>query len=216
MSNFLKIKVCGIRDPANRLVLEELPIDLFGNIFYPPSPRCVGGMTEEVLLRLTATAKEKAAVFVNEEAGKVIKIAQKYEFTHVQLHGNESPAYCREIRDAGFQVIKTFHIVPGFSFETMEPYAGTVRFFLFDTGSGHWGGSGQKFDWNLVNSYRMEEPFFLSGGLRPGDEEVIAGITHPAFYGIDLNSGFEDAPGLKNRGLLDVFLRNFLKIKNIK
>lgn len=216
MNNFLKIKVCGIADPANRLSLEELPIDLFGFIFYPQSPRYVGGMDEEELLRLTATPKNKAAVFVNEESGKVIHIAQKYGFTHVQLHGLESPAYCREIAEAGFRVIKAFHMGPGLSFETMEPYAGNAHFFLFDTGSGHWGGSGHKFDWNLLTRYPLDIPFFLSGGLRPGDEEVIAGITHPAFYGIDLNSGFEDGPGLKNPEQLRSFIDMLLNIKDKK
>ncbi len=173
-------------------------------------------MDEEELLRLTATPKEKAAVFVNEESTKVIHIARKYGFTHVQLHGHESPAFCREICESGFRVIKAFHIGPGFSFETMEPYAGTAHFFLFDTGSGHWGGSGHKFDWNLLARYPLDVPFFLSGGLRPGDEEVIAGITHPAFYGIDLNSGFEDAPGHKNPEKLRSFLDMLLNIKDKK
>lgn len=214
MKKLLKIKVCGIKDPTNRQALEELPVDLFGFIFYPPSPRYVGGLDEEELFRLTATAKEKAAVFVNEESTKVIHIAQKYGLTHVQLHGHESPAYCREIEEAGFRVIKAFHIVPGFSFETLEVYAHTAHFFLFDTGSGHWGGSGQKFDWNLLAHYPLDVPFFLSGGLRPGDEEVIAGITHPAFCGIDLNSGFEDAPGVKNHEKLRSFIDKLLKTRN--
>jgi len=214
MSNKLTIKVCGIKEPANRQVLEDLPTGLFGFVFFPPSPRYVGGMEEEELRRLTATTKEKVAVFVNEEIHTVINIAQKYRFTHVQLHGHESPAYCREIRDAGYRVIKAFHISPGFSFETPEPYLGSVGFFLFDTGSSRWGGSGRKFDWDLLDTYLLDIPFFLSGGIRPGDEEAIACFTHPAFYGIDLNSGFEDAPGVKNHEKLRSFIDKLQETRN--
>ena len=204
-----------MKNPENREELEALPIALFGFIFYPPSPRNVSGMTEEELLLLTDTSKEKVAVFVNEQPEAVTGQAGKYGFTHVQLHGNETPESCGQIRKAGFKVIKVFHIHPGFSFEITRAYAGAADYFLFEKGSEGWGGSGKKWDWSLLNSYHLETPFFLSGGIGQNDAEAIAALHHPAFYGIDLNSGFEDSPGFKNREKLREFLDQ-LRIIRIK
>ena len=214
MNKPLKIKVCGMKNPDNREELESLTVDLFGFIFYPPSPRYVGGMAEETLFRLTHTGKEKVAVFVNEDTETVIHLARKYGFSHVQLHGHETPESCEQIRSAGFRVIKVFHIRQEFDFETTRPYSGVADCFLFERGSEGWGGSGRKFDWQILGLYRLEVPFFLSGGIAPGDEEAIAAISHPAFYGIDLNSGFEEEAGVKNWEKTGEFIGKLMKIRN--
>lgn len=216
MNKPLKIKVCGMKNPDNREALEALPVDLFGFIFYPPSPRYVGGMAEEALFRLTHTGKEKVAVFVNEDTETVIHLARKYGFTHVQLHGHETPECCEKIRSAGFRVIKVFHIRQEFDFETTRPYSGAADCFLFERSSEGWGGSGRKFDWQILDRYRLEVPFFLSGGIGQGDAETIAAISHPAFYGIDLNSRFEEEPGVKDREKTGEFIDKLMKIRNKK
>ncbi len=214
MNKPLKVKVCGMKNPDNRETLESLPVDLFGFIFYPPSPRYVGGMAEIELFRLTHTDKQKVAVFVNEEVEEVIRIARKYGFTHVQLHGHETPEKCQQIKNAGFKVIKVFHIHPGFDFETTRPYSGAADCFLFERSAEGWGGSGLKFDWQMLSLYRLEVPFFLSGGITPGDTAAIAAISHPAFYGVDLNSGFEENPGVKNRQNTGEFMNKLLIMRN--
>jgi len=193
--------------PDNRREIETLPVDLLGFIFYPPSPRNVGKMTSQELRELTDTRCSSVAVFVDAPVGEVRQIIDLYGFSHVQLHGGESPVYCRKIRTTGVKLIKAFQLHPLFSFKRLNEYAEVADFFLFDTKTAEYGGSGMKFDWNLLDLYELSVPFFLSGGVGPQDADIIPGLSHPAFQGIDLNSGFEDSPGLKNRRKLELFIK---------
>lgn len=208
MINNLKIKVCGMKFPGNCREVEKLPVDTTGFIFYPPSPRNVGNMEERELRELTNTSGNKAAVFVNSPFSEVNHILSRYHFDHVQLHGTESPGYCRQIRTTGVKVIKAFHLYPGFSFEELISFADSADYFLFDTKTVTYGGSGVKFDWKMLEMYDLDIPFFLSGGIGPEDAGIIREFSHPAFCGIDLNSGFEDSPGVKNPGKISFFLEN--------
>ena len=202
----LRIKVCGMKDLQNRQMLETLPIDLLGFIFYPPSPRYAGNQPADYLTKLTSTGKEKAGVFVDESAGNILKITRKYELTYVQLHGDEKPEQCTELRKAGLKVIKVFRVNSGFDFSTAGPYAGVADYFLFDTRAGQPGGTGKKFNWQILENYKFDVPFFLSGGIGPEDAGAVAKLQHPMLFGLDLNSGFEDEPGIKNFEKLKVFL----------
>jgi phosphoribosylanthranilate isomerase len=207
----LHIKVCGMKLPANRELLEELPIDYFGFIFHPGSPRFVGDYEEDTMIELLHTPKFRTGVFVDVTAAEIIRKAGKYNLTHIQLHGRETPEVCDEIGRNGFKVIKSFSVHPVFDFSECFPYVRKCDFFLFDTKGKLPGGTGEKFNWQILNDYHLEVPFFLSGGIAPGDETAIAAINHPMLYGIDLNSGFEHAPGLKNFDLL----KNFIGSLNI-
>ena len=202
----LLIKVCGMKNYNNRQQLEELPVDLFGFIFYPPSPRHAGNLARTDLQQLADTKKMKAGVFVDEENGKILDTCLLAGLTHVQLHGEEKPEQCRELTVKGYTVIKAFRVGDAFDFETTRPYEGSAAFFLFDTKSETAGGSGRKFNWDLLGKYYGNTPFFLSGGIGPDDAEMIRSFSHPRLAGLDLNSGFEDAPGLKNFGALNRFL----------
>jgi len=130
----------------------------------------------------------------------------KHQLNHIQLHGSESPEYCQKVKDAGFRVIKVFGIGDDFNFERTKPYTGIADYFLFDTKAVSYGGTGRKFNWALLEKYKGSTPFFLSGGIKPEDAEQINKINHPLLYGIDLNSGFEEKPGLKNTELLRQFI----------
>ncbi len=188
----------------NRQAVEKLPVDFLGFIFYPESKRFVGKNNDPGLFN---SAKNKVAVFVDENLFEMMGLAKNLEFEYIQLHGKENPKTCRIVKKQGFKVIKAFNLQEDFDFSTLEAYDRSVDFFLFDTKSNLPGGSGKKFNWEILNRYTGKKPFFLSGGIKPEDAEEIKNLTHPALYGVDLNSGFEDEPGIKNIDLLENFLR---------
>jgi phosphoribosylanthranilate isomerase len=139
----------------------------------------------------------KTAVFVNEDAEIIAKLTDTYNFDAIQLHGNEGPEFCNWFRDK-VTVIKAFGVDKDFDFERLNEFAGSVDYFLFDTKTDKHGGSGLTFDWSLLNKYKLDIPFFLSGGLSLENLEEVRLINHPQFYGVDLNSRFEIEPGLKD------------------
>lgn len=200
------IKVCGIKYPENQEALSASGIDLMGFIFYPGSKRYVGNLPEEEKTRLFAIPVPGVGVFVNEKIPEVLHLAEKYGFAFIQLHGNESPAYCREIKKAGFRVIKSFGISEAFDYATTAGYTKTADYFLFDTKAPSYGGTGRKFNWSLLERYTGEKPFILSGGIHPEDAEVLRNLRHLQLAGFDLNSRFEDKPGLKNISKVNQFI----------
>lgn len=202
----LHIKVCGMKFSGNREQLEPLPIDLFGFIFYPPSSRYIGEMESDETRKLMTTAKGKAGVFVNTEASQILQHAKRFGLTHIQLHGHEPPDECANLKISGLKVIKAFRVDRDFDFGITETYEGKSDFLLFDTRAEQPGGTGKKFDWKILEGYRGNTPFFLSGGIGPADAIAIREFRHPSLYGIDLNSGFEITPGMKSPELLREFL----------
>jgi phosphoribosylanthranilate isomerase len=195
--NDLKIKVCGMRDPENISgVVAALP-DYLGFIFYPKSKRFVGfGPSLEVLDIIPDTTK-KVGVFVDETPEKVLKIVQNWKLNVVQLHGHETPEYCQQIQGSGIPVFKAFSVDESFDFDTLDAYSGVCNYFLFDTKGQLLGGTGQKFNWQLLENYKGGVPFFLSGGIGPDDLEAVLSFSHLQLFGIDINSGFEISPALK-------------------
>lgn len=192
----MKIKVCGMRDAENIKAVAALNPDYMGFIFYKDSPRFADELPLDVLDELPVTIN-KTAVFVNEDAKTISKLIDKYNFDFVQLHGNESPAFCKALKDEAI-VIKAFGVDKSFDFKQLEKYKNKADLFLFDTKTSGHGGSGLTFDWSILDKYEMEIPFFLSGGLSPENIEEVKSIIHPQFYGVDLNSKFEISPGLKD------------------
>jgi len=189
--------------PANREEIEKLPVDFLGFIFYPKSKRYAGKDTDR---RLFDSAKNKVGVFVDESYDEILSLAQLNGFKFVQLHGKEDPSVCRILKKNGLKVIKAFNLNEDFRFRILKDYKSAVDYFLFDTKTRVPGGSGQKFNWDILGKYKESTPFFLSGGIKPDDASKIRQISHSCLYGIDLNSGFEDAPGLKNVDKLKKFL----------
>ncbi len=192
----MKIKVCGLKYPGNISDVITLKPDYVGFICYAPSPRYAPELNSEILDTLPETIY-KTAVFVNEDAETIIKLVDNYNFDAIQLHGNESPEFCRSFKDK-VTVIKAFGIGEGFDFERLNEFDDSVDYFLFDTKTDKHGGSGLTFDWSLLDNYKLNIPFFLSGGLSPANLTEVKMIKHPQFYGVDLNSKFELEPGLKD------------------
>jgi len=206
----MKIKVCGLRDAENIKAVSALGPDYMGFIFYNKSARFVGNIAAEILDAIPAHIN-KTAVFVDENAKTISALIDKYNFDFVQLHGNETPAFCKSLRDQAV-VIKAFGVNKNFDFSQLTKYKNKVDLFLFDTKTDLHGGSGKSFDWSILDKYDMEIPFLLSGGLGLDNLEEVKKMTHPQFYGVDLNSKFETSPGVKD---IEKLAQAFTLLNNI-
>lgn len=196
------VKVCGMRDAENIRQVEKLEIDWMGFIFYPRSARFVS----QFPAYLPAHVK-KVGVFVDAPLEEIRRTIENFHLDMAQLHGHESPEFCDELGKIGIKTMKAFPINPdGFPLQTVVPYEGICDYFLFDTQTPAYGGSGKKFNWEVLSEYRGGTPFLLSGGISPDDAEEILAFSHPDFAGIDLNSRFEDAPAQKNISALHTFI----------
>jgi phosphoribosylanthranilate isomerase len=192
----MKIKVCGLKYPDNVLAVSALQPDFVGFVFYGPSPRYAAQMSAETMQQIPPEII-KTAVFVNETSAQIARLVDEYQFDAVQLHGSEDVDFCNGLRNKAI-IIKAFGINDQFDFRRLDAYAGSVDYFLFDTKTVIHGGSGESFDWSLLNKYDLDIPFFLSGGISLDNLAEIQHIDHPMLFGVDLNSRFETAPGLKN------------------
>ncbi len=202
----LKIKICGMRETGNIRELAGLKPDYMGFIFYPASKRYAGRLSPSDLVNIPGEI-EKVAVFVDASREEIVSTCKAYSIRILQLHGDEPPAFCRLLREEGFQVIKAFRVGQGLDMEKMEAFAEVCDFILFDTSGEGFGGTGLKFDWNQLQDYTLELPFFLSGGIAPGDARRIKDMDIPQLYAVDLNSRFEIKPGLKDKEELEKFIR---------
>ena len=202
-----------MRDPENISGVAAALPDFLGFIFYPKSARFVGEEFSAQRLENITASIQKVGVFVNELPAKVIEICRKLNLQVAQLHGNESPEYCRQIKASGLTVFKAFSVDDSFDFEQLSGYTEVCDYFLFDT-KGHLpGGTGRKFDWELLKNYTGSVSFFLSGGIGPDDLEAIRNFEHPRWRGLDVNSGFELSPALKDVEKVQQFIR---EIRNIQ
>ena len=208
----MKIKVCGMKDPGNMQALDELPIDLMGLIFYEKSPRCVDERDADRINALSLTIP-KVGVFVNAPLEVIMDKIERFRLQLVQLHGKESPDCCRALRKKGIPIIKAFQIKTIEDWKTCLPYEDYCDYFLFDTPTPQYGGSGNKFDWKILSTYTVTTPFFLSGGIAPEDAESINHLNFNQLVAIDLNSRFETAPGIKDINSIRKFLSGLHKNK---
>ena len=196
MSKAIKLKVCGMRDPENILEVAKLEPDFMGFIFYAESPRYVG---DNFRMPDFHGVTRKVGVFVNEATKAIMKTVQKFGLDAVQLHGGESVEQCREIKREGIAVIKVFSVGDENDFELTETFGRAVDYFLFDTKGKYYGGNAATFDWTLLQRYHHEIPFFLSGGITPGlVENDVQKLNHHQLHAIDVNSGVEARPALKD------------------
>lgn len=199
------IKVCGLRDPANIRAVDRLAIDLAGFIFYPRSPRCVPD--DELHAEAVRNCRKPAVgVFVDASPEEMLRIAGRFGLGWLQLHGDESPETCKALRQQGYRIIKAIRVATAADLVTTGVYEGCVDYLLFDTRCDGYGGSGQRFDWTVLDAYTGSVPFLLSGGLDAECAEAVKGFAHPRFAGVDLNSGFETAPAVKDAGKLEKFI----------
>ena len=214
----MQVKVCGLTQPDNLTTIAGLGVDYLGFIFYKKSKRYAKSKELQEWLGTNPKQLEglaKVGVFVNAGVDTLLNTVHDYQLDYVQLHGEESAGYCQELqllwtvntmRKA--KIIKAFSVTEGFDFARTAPYEASCALFIFDTGgqSAH-GGTGVKWDWNKLAEYKGKTPFLLSGGIGPEDVVAVTDVEHPLLLGVDLNSKFESAPGVKDAEVISRFLR---------
>ncbi len=156
---------------------------------------------------------KRVGVFVDDMPQNIVTRAVNYELDIIQLHGSESVIMIDNLRSTlapsirkGIKFMKALSISTAEDILRYKEYEGHVDYFIFDTQTPLVGGSGNHFDWNMLDAYDGNTPFILSGGVGPDDAERVLSIRHPMFAGIDLNSQFETAPAVKNVDALKAFL----------
>lgn len=207
------IKVCGMREPENISQVAETEIDWMGFIFYARSPRFVGDISSDGMNagRAVHEPPVRVGVFVDATLEYMMEMGNKYALGYLQLHGNESPDTCYALQKRGYAVIKAFSIADEDDLKQTVDYEGRADYFLFDTKCSGYGGSGKQFDWSVLTAYTGQTPFLLSGGINPDSVEVIRNFHHPKLAGLDLNSGFEITPGIKDTEKLKTFIDKIKK-----
>lgn len=198
----MKIKICGLKYPENILDISNLKPDYLGFIFYDKSKRYVLADKDVAFSNFMFNNEfrlQKVGVFVNEDQKNVIRLATMFDIQILQLHGDESPAYCEELQLLGFEVIKAFGIDEQFDFSSLDEYENTCSYFLFDTKTSSYGGAGIHFDWNLLKQYHLNKPIFLSGGLELNDIPTIHDLLNDIpIHALDFNSKLEIDFGVKD------------------
>lgn len=200
----LKLKICGMKH--NTDVVAHLRPDYLGFIFYEKSPRNFEGIIPEL-----GSDIKKVGVFVDASMEFIIEKVTTYELDIIQLHGDEAPEFCSKLkelcrvqRSRDLQLWKVFSIKDHFNFNELTPYEKVVDTFLFDTKGKDKGGNGYTFNWEVLKDYPSNKPFVLSGGIGleelPKVKELLT--TKLPIYAIDVNSKFEQAPGVKDIRLL--------------
>lgn len=193
----LKLKICGMK--LNTAQVAALQPDYLGFIFWENSKRNFEGSLE-----VLPHSIKKVGVFVNATHADIKEKVITYDLTAVQLHGEESPLFCAELKAQlnSVSLIKVFRMQEAFDFELLLPYENLVDFYLFDTKGKLPGGNGYTFNWNVLNAYPSKKPYFLSGGIGLGEvhqlESFLKTPVSKYCHAIDVNSKFEIAPGLKN------------------
>jgi phosphoribosylanthranilate isomerase len=215
----MKIKICGMK--YNTQEVAALQPDYLGFIFYERSPRNFNGE-----IPMLPEGIKKVGVFVDAEIAFAKANIEKYNLDIIQLHGNESPEYIkailapsplkgkvapREAESEGVEIWKVFSIKDTFDFKRLTPYESLVDAFLFDTKGKAKGGNGYTFDWSVLRNYPSQTPFILSGGIGLEEIEKIKEILDSdlPILALDVNSKFEDQPGLKNVATLRKFQNHF-------
>ncbi len=198
-----------MRDRSNIDAIAALQPDYMGFIFYPKSPRYIGVDYSGENIHHLSNEIKKTGVFVNASEQEISKAASKYELDAVQLHGNESVELCLMVKQMGVEVIKAFQVDEDFDFFNVKPYTEVCDYYLFDTKTKAFGGSGHKFDWTILNQYDNNKPIFLSGGITVDDVKDIFKLEHLNIYAVDINSRFEKEPALKNVKLVADFVKQF-------
>lgn len=209
----LHLKVCGMGTAENILEVASLDPDYLGFIFFEGSSRNFSGRIPPLPEKIN-----KTGVFVKASATFILEKIRDFELQAVQLHGEESPDFCRNLKSQfpkGIEIklIKVFSVKETFDFENLKPYEGIADFFLFDTKGENKGGNGIVFNWEILQNYPSSTPFFLSGGIGLGEIDALKDFMeyfqntgkHNLLYGIDVNSKFETAPGKKSKFPLEKF-----------
>jgi len=192
----LKIKVCGMRDKNNILdLIDKVSPDYIGFIFYEKSPRHALKLDADFVKGLEGVLK--VGVFVNEGKAFVLNMVKEYGLDLVQLHGDESPAFCQQLKEKGIKITKAIPVKKHLYPSQLREYQNYVDYFLFDTKGDQRGGNGQAFDWSVLKTYDLKVPFFVAGGVSVSNLMDLKLLEGSSLHAIDVNSKFETKPGFK-------------------
>lgn len=191
----IKLKICGMRDSENIMDVVKLSPDYMGFIFYPPSPRYVG--TSFSIPADFPSEVKRTGVFVNEKPDLILAKIEQHQLDFVQLHGLESLKVCNWLKKHNVKIIKVFHVDDETDFEDTKPFREVADYFLFDTKGKLYGGNARSFEWTLLEKYDQQVPFFISGGLTTANVRAAQALAGMNIHALDLNSGVEIEPGLK-------------------
>lgn len=198
-----------MRDSENMKAIADLDVDFMGMIFYPRSKRYVSEVPSFRPLR-----QKLIAVFVDADIDEIAKTVETFHCDGIQLHGDETPEYIRSLKAVCNRlIIKAFQIVTADDLHKTEQYETLCDYFLFDTATPLYGGSGESFDWSVLAEYKGKTPFLLSGGIGAESVERIKQFSHPQCVGIDINSKFETSPAVKDVEKVRTFVEK-LRINN--
>ena len=211
----MKLKVCGITQIQQLTQLDDLGVDYTGLIFYNRSVRYVLNKLKSKDVKQLNLSVEKVGVFVNASEEFINAQVELYGLDLVQLHGDETPAFCKHISNT-VSVIKAFRITK-YNEQNIDwmvkPYEEVCDYYLFDTNrKGAYGGTGEKFDWNILNNNIINKPFFLSGGISLADVEKVKAFRHPFLYAVDINSMVEIEPGIKDMEQVKMFVQELKEV----
>jgi phosphoribosylanthranilate isomerase len=197
----MKLKVCGITQLEQLKQLDEIGVNYAGLIFYEQSARCIINKLKADDVKNFPFALKKIGVFVNAEEEYILTQVENFGLDIVQLHGDETPAFCSQVSNQ-VTVTKAFRITQTNEQNIdwmVKPYEEYCDYYLFDTNRKNaYGGTGEKFDWKVLNENKINKPFFLSGGIGVNDIEKVKAFEHPFFYCVDVNSKVEIAEGIKD------------------
>jgi phosphoribosylanthranilate isomerase len=207
----MRIKVCGMTLPEQVTALDEMGVDFAGFIFYPKSPRFIGNKISPEKMRQIKGHIAKVGVFVNMAYDELMKTVEDYRLDMVQLHGDESPHYCEKVANY-VTIVKAFRLTDNDPIDwIVRPYHEGSDMYMFDTLGAGYGGTGRKFDWNVLKKASIEKLFFLSGGIEPGDEERLKEfMKEPVakkLFSVDINSKFEIGAGVKDMEKVKMFVK---------
>lgn len=190
----MKIKICGLAQPENAQQIANLQPDFIGCIFTKVSKRYINPVDASQIIH-----PNKIGVFVNQTVQEILSICNTVELYAIQLHGEESPELCEEIKkkQPKIKIIKAFSIQNQTDFKTLQSYKDKVDYFLFDTKGKLPGGNGYTFNWELLNKITIPKPYFLSGGIDIQNLNDLKNLTQKPFA-LDVNSKLENAVGVKN------------------
>lgn len=208
----MKIKICGMKFGENISQVGALQPDFLGFIFYSKSKRFVGDDFSSSSIQNLPKSIKKVGVFVNESPESILEKVKQFDLDIVQLHGNESVADCRFLKEKNIKIIKAFSVDETFDFNILKAYEPVCNYLLFDTKTPTYGGSGKTFDWQLLDNYKLEKPFFLSGGLNSESIEKIKKLNYPMLVGLDFNSQLEDKYFKKNISIVTEVILETRKI----
>lgn len=200
----MKVKICGLTKKDDILDVVHLGADAIGVIFYEKSPRCVDLQEAEVLFHDVPAFVNRVGVFVNQSVEFVNEVSDKCQLDYVQLHGDESVDYCKKVNR---KIIKAFRVSDEKDIKKIVDYKNIVSAVLLDTKvKGSFGGTGQSFDWGLaISAKEYDIPVILSGGVNASNVQKAIQLVDP--YCIDISSGVESQPGVKDYQKLEEFIR---------